>query len=57
MSLELKVLVADGGVENLVLSLNYGQLNALSTFSILYLLVKARNRHTQETETFFQLQN
>ena len=49
MSLDLKVLVAEGGAENFVLSINYCQLNALSTFSILYHLVKtfmthARNR-------------
>ena len=49
MSLDLKVLVAEGGAENFVLSINHCQLNALSTFSILYHLVKtfmihARNR-------------
>ena len=36
MSLDLKVLVAEGGAENFVRSINYCQLNALSTFSILY---------------------
>ena len=50
MNLDLKVLVAEGGAENFVLSINYCQLNALSTFSILYHLVKgsmihARNRY------------
>ena len=40
-SFDLKVLVAGGAVENFVLSINYLQLNALSTFLILYHLVKA----------------
>ena len=49
MNLDLKALVAEDGVENFLLSTNYCQLNALSTFSILYHLVKtfltqARNR-------------
>ena len=56
MSLDLKVLVAEGGAENFVLSINYCQLNALSTFLILYHLVKtfmihARNRLSIATLT------
>ena len=52
MSLDLKVLVARGGVGSFVLSINYCQLNTLSIcYSILYYLVKAFM--TQETETFF----
>ena len=48
-SLDLKLLVAEGVVENFYLSTNYCQLNALSSFSMLYHLVKvfmtyARNR-------------
>ena len=56
-SLDLKVLVAGGGEENIVLSINYLQLNALSTFLILYHLVKAFMTYTRERGTFFQLQN
>ena len=41
MSLDLKVLIVEGGAENFVLSINYCQLNVLITFSILYHLVKA----------------
>ena len=39
--MDFKVFVKEGGAENFVLSLNYYQLNALSTSSILYHLVKA----------------
>ena len=56
-SLDLKVLVAGGGEENIVLSINYLQLNALSTFLILYHLVKAFMTYARERGTFFQLQN
>ena len=50
MNLDLKVLVAGGGVESFVLSINNCQLNSLSTFLILYHLMKtfvahARNRY------------
>ena len=50
MILDFKVLVAGGGVESFVLSINYFQLNFLSTFSILYHLLF-------RSYTFFQLQN
>ena len=36
MSLDLKVLVARGGVGSFVLSINYCQLNTLSTLTIRY---------------------
>ena len=52
MSLDLKVMVAGGGVESFVLSINYCQLNALSTFSILYHLVKAFMRHARNRDLF-----
>ena len=52
MSLDLKLLVAEGGVENVVLSINYCQINALSTVSILYHLVKAFMTHTRNRDLF-----
>ena len=52
MSLDLKVLVAEGGAENFVLSINYCQLNALSTFSILYHLVKGFMIHARNRDLF-----
>ena len=56
MSLDLKVLPAEGGVESFVLSINYCQLNVLSTFSILYHPVKAFMTHARN-RNLFQLQN
>ena len=50
MSLGLKVLVAEGGAENLVVSIICCQLNALSTFSILYNLVKAFMIHARKID-------
>ena len=52
MSLELKVLLAEDGVENFALSTNYCHLNALTTFSILYRLVKAFIIHAINRELF-----
>ena len=52
MSLDLKVLVAGGGVGSFGLSKNYCQLNALSTFSILYHLVKAFMTHSRNIDLF-----
>ena len=52
MSLDLKVLVAGGGVENFVLSTNYCQLNVLSTFSISYHPVKAFMAHARNKDIF-----
>ena len=52
MSLDLKVLRAEGGGENFVLSINYCQLNARSTFSILYHLVKPFMIHTRNRDLF-----
>ena len=53
MNLRLKVLVAGGGVESFVLSINNCQLNALSTFSILYHLVKAFMTHARKKQIPF----
>ena len=47
----MKVLVA-GGVESFVISINYCQLNALSTFLILYHLVKAFMTHKRNRDLF-----
>ena len=52
MSLDLKVLVAGGGVESFVLSITYFQLNALSTILILYHLVKAFKTHARNRPFF-----
>ena len=52
MSLELKVLVAEVGAENFVLSINYCQLNALSTFSKLYHPVKVFMIHARNRDIF-----
>ena len=52
MSLNLKVLVAEDGVENFVLSINYCQFNTLSTFSILYHLMKAFMTHARNRDLF-----
>ena len=52
MSLDLKVLVAGGGVERFVLSINYCQLNVLSTFSILYHLMNAFMTHERNRDLF-----
>ena len=52
MSLDLKVLVAGGGVENFVLSANYCRLNVLSTFSISYHPVKAFMAHARNKDLF-----
>ena len=49
---DLKVLVAEGGAGNSVLSINYCQLNDLSTFSILYHLVKTFMIHTTNRDLF-----
>ena len=51
MSLDLNVLVAGGGIENFVLT-NYCQLNALSTFPVLYHLVKAFMTHARNRDIF-----
>ena len=48
---DVKVLVA-GGVESFVISINYCQLNALSTFLILYHLVKAFMTHKRNRDLF-----
>ena len=53
MNLDLKVLVLEGGAENVVLSINCCQLNALSTFSILYHLVKGFMIHARNRYIFF----
>ena len=50
--LGLEVLVAEGGAENFVLSINYCQFNALSTSSILYHLVKAFMIHARNRDLF-----
>ena len=52
MRLDLKVLVAEGGAENFVLSLNCCQLNALNTFLILYHLVKGFMIHARNRDLF-----
>ena len=52
MSLDLKVLVAEGSAEKFVLSINYCQLNPLSTFSILYHLVKGFMMHARSRDLF-----
>ena len=52
MSLDLKVLVAESGAENVLLSITYCQLNALSTFSILYHLVKDFMIHARNRDRF-----
>ena len=52
MNFDLKVLVAEGGAENFVLSINYCQLNALSTFSVLYHLVKDFMIHARNSDLF-----
>ena len=52
MSLDLKVLVEEGGGENFALSINYCQLNALGTFSILYHLVKGFMIHARNRDLF-----
>ena len=52
MSLVLKLSVAEGGVENFVLSINYCQINALSTVSILYHLVKTFMTHKKQRPFF-----
>ena len=52
MSLDFKVLIAGGGEESFVLSINYRQLNALSSFSILYHLVKAFMTHAKNRDHF-----
>ena len=52
MNLDLKVLLAEDGVENFVLSTNYCHLNALSTFSILYRLVKSFIIHAINRDLF-----
>ena len=48
----MEVFVAGGGVESFVLSINYLQLNALSTFLILYHLVKAFMTHARNKYLF-----
>ena len=52
MSCDLKVLLAEGGAGNSVLSINYFQLNALSTFSILYHLLKSLLIHARNRDLF-----
>ena len=52
ISLDLKVLVAEGGAENFVLSITYCQLNALSIFSILSYLVKGFMIHARNRDLF-----
>ena len=52
MSCDLKVLVAEGGAENCVVSINYCQLIVLSTFSILYHLLKAFMIHARNRDLF-----
>ena len=52
MSLDLEVLVAECGAESFVLSINYCQRNALSTFTILYHLVKGFMIHTRNRGLF-----
>ena len=52
MKLDMKVLVAEDGAENFVLSLNCCQLNALSNFLILYHLVKGFMIHARNRDLF-----
>ena len=52
MSLDLKVLVAEGGAEKFVLFLNCCQPNSLSTFSILYHLAKGFMIHARNRDLF-----